>query len=57
MSREKLQTELKRLRQEQLKMREGEVFGGFSELESEDYLQKSRRIQELQNQIEDMARY
>jgi hypothetical protein len=56
MPREKLQTELKRLRQEQLKMGEGEVFGGFSDSESKDYLQKSRRIEELQNQIEDMAR-
>jgi len=51
MVREKHESELKRLRTEQTKSRQDEVFGGLSPAERAKYNEKSERIHQLESQI------
>jgi hypothetical protein len=51
MAREKHEFELKRLRTEQSKTRQDEVFGGLSPAELAEYNRKSERIHELESEI------
>jgi hypothetical protein len=46
----KLQSELTRLRKEQNKARQDEVFGGFSDREQEEYDENVERIHELERE-------
>ena len=55
MTREKLETELKRLRTEQHKTRQDEVFGGLSSAEQAEYNRKSERIHELESKVQASA--
>lgn len=55
MEHETPQSELKRLREEQRETRQDEVFGGLSSLEREEYDRKTKRIYELQREIEASA--
>jgi hypothetical protein len=51
MAREKPESELKRLRAEQNKTRQDEVFGGLSPAERAEYEEKSERIHELEREV------
>ena len=51
MAREKHESELKRLRTEQNKTRQDEVFGGLSPAERARYDGKSERIRKLESEI------
>ena len=55
MAREKHESELKRLRTEQSKTRQDEVFGGLSPAELAEYNRKSERIHELESEIQASA--
>jgi hypothetical protein len=55
MAREKHESELKRLRTEQNKTRQDEVFGGLSPAEQAEYNRKSERIHELESKIQASA--
>jgi hypothetical protein len=55
MAREKHEFELKRLRAEQNKTRQDEVFGGLSPAEQAEYNRKSERIHELESEIQASA--
>jgi hypothetical protein len=55
MTREKLETELKRLRTEQYETRQDEVFGGLSSAEQAEYNRKSERIHELESKVQASA--
>jgi hypothetical protein len=50
MAEEKLQSELTRLRKEQKKARQDEVFGGFSDAEQAEYDENAERICELESE-------
>jgi hypothetical protein len=52
MAKEKPESELKRLRTEQEKIRRDEVFGGLSPAERAAYNRKSDRIHELESEIQ-----
>ena len=52
MAREKPESELKRLRTEQNQTRRDEVFGGLSPAERAAYDRKSKRIYELESEIQ-----
>jgi hypothetical protein len=49
---EKRESELKRLRAEQYKTLQDEVFGGLSPAEQAEYNRKSERIHELESKIQ-----
>jgi hypothetical protein len=49
MAPEKREAELKRLRKEQSKARQDEVFGGWSRAERAEYIRKEERIHELES--------
>jgi len=55
MAKEKSECELKRLRTEQNKTRQDEVFGGLSPAERAEYEGKSERIHELESEIQASA--
>jgi hypothetical protein len=55
MAMEKRETELKRLRTEQNKTRQDEVFGGLSRAEQAEYNRKADRIHELEGKIQARA--
>jgi hypothetical protein len=55
MAKEKPESELKRLRTEQDKTRQDEVFGGLSAAEQAAYNGKSERIHELENYFQASA--
>jgi hypothetical protein len=55
MAKEKSESELKRLRTEQNKTRQDEVFGGLSPAERAEYEGKSERIHELESEIQASA--
>jgi hypothetical protein len=49
---EQLESELKRLRKEQRKTRQDEVFGGLSTVEKAEYNGKARRVHELERKLQ-----
>jgi hypothetical protein len=52
MAREKPESELKRLKQEQNKARQDEVFGGLSPVEWAEFNGRVKRIHELESDIQ-----
>jgi hypothetical protein len=49
---EQPESELKRLRKEQRKTRQDEVFGGLSTVEEAEYNGKARRVHELEIELQ-----
>jgi hypothetical protein len=52
---EKPETELKRLRREQNKSRQDEIFGGFSPTERAEFEARAKRIHTLEKEIQTSA--
>ena len=52
MANQKLQSELTRLRKQQAKARQDEIFGGFSRAERAEYDARANRIHEVETELE-----
>ncbi|HWO37577.1 MAG TPA: hypothetical protein VNO32_53045 [Candidatus Acidoferrum sp.] len=52
MATEQPESELKRLRKEQHKTRQDEIFGALSTVEEAEYNRKARRVHELERELQ-----